>query len=153
MSEFTSPNTQRTRFDSRSRRKHFIRTSKKSFLLSSIQALISRHSFLKLRKETIAPAMKYVDLPSLVGGDPRAPRNRWQRVFAVFRLRTARGAVPTNTPRINIFHCRIYRHPASPLEFFLSHSLCHLRCERESNTTCSSQCHADQQWRLPVLRS
>ena len=24
----------------------------------------------------IAPAMKYVDLPSLVGGDPRAPRNR-----------------------------------------------------------------------------
>ena len=66
----------------------------------------------------IAPAMKYVDLPSLVGGDsrapslvggdPRAPRNRWQRVFAVFRLRTARGAVPTNTPRINIFHCRIY---------------------------------------------
>ena len=34
--------------------------------------------------------------------------NRWQRVFAVFRLRTARGAVPTNTPRINIFPGRIY---------------------------------------------
>ena len=77
-------------------------------------ALVRRSSFFywAVAVAFIAPAMKYVDLPSLVGGDPRAPRNRWQRVFAVFRLRTARtarGAVPTNTPRINIFHCRIYR--------------------------------------------
>ena len=56
----------------------------------------------------IAPAMKYVDLPSLVGGAPRAPRNRFTPHFAVFRFRAARGAAPTNTPRINIFPRRIY---------------------------------------------
>ena len=53
--------------------------------------------------------MKYVDLPSLVGGAPRAPRNRFTPHFAVFRFRAARGAAPTNTPRINIFPRRIYR--------------------------------------------
>ena len=52
--------------------------------------------------------MKYVDLPSLVGGAPRAPRNRFTPHFAVFRFRAARGAAPTNTPRINIFPRRIY---------------------------------------------
>ena len=57
----------------------------------------------------IAPAMKYVDLPSLVGGAPRAPRNRFTPHFAVFRFRAARGAAPTNTPRINIFPRRIYK--------------------------------------------
>ena len=54
------------------------------------------------------PSMKYVDLPSLVGGAPRAPRNRFTPHFAVFRFRAARGAAPTNTPRINIFPRRIY---------------------------------------------
>ena len=53
--------------------------------------------------------MKYVDLPSLVGGAPRAPRNRFTPHFAVFRFRAARGAAPTNTPRINIFPRRIYK--------------------------------------------
>ena len=53
--------------------------------------------------------MKFVDLPSLVGGAPRAPRNRFTPHFAVFRFRAARGAAPTNTPRINIFPRRIYK--------------------------------------------
>ena len=58
--------------------------------------------------------MKYVDLPSLVGGAPRAPRNRFTPHFAVFRFRAARGAAPTNTPRINIFPRRIYKNSKEP---------------------------------------
>ena len=69
--------------------------------------------------------MKYVDLPSLVGGAPRAPRNRFTPHFAVFRFRAARGAAPTNTPRINIFPRRIYKTPAC-------HPFVALRAEHES---------------------
>ena len=82
----------------------------------------------------IAPAMKYVDLPSLVGGAPRAPRNRFTPHFAVFRFRAARGAAPTNTPRINIFPRRIYsnRH-ASWCERGSCNSPYSIRCQRNGS--------------------
>ena len=65
--------------------------------------------FAFLHTATIAPTMKYVDLPSLAGGDPRAPRNRLVACFRRVSIADRAGAAPTNTPSINIFHCRIYK--------------------------------------------
>ena len=58
---------------------------------------------------TIAPAMKYVDSLSRVGGDLRAPRNRFTAYFRCVLIADRPGCDPCRHAPLNIFHCRIYR--------------------------------------------
>ena len=56
----------------------------------------------------IAPAMKYVDSLSRVGGDLRAPRNRFTAYFRCVLIADRPGCDPCRHAPLNIFHCRIY---------------------------------------------
>ena len=58
---------------------------------------------------TIAPAMKYVDSLSRVGGDLRAPRNRFTAYFRCVLIADRPGCDPCRHAPLNIFHCRIYK--------------------------------------------
>ena len=60
-------------------------------------------------QSVIAPAMKYVDSLSRVGGDLRAPRNRFTAYFRCVLIADRPGCDPCRHAPLNIFHCRIYK--------------------------------------------